>query len=86
MENLNFSQALAHLKAGLKVSRKGWNLQGMSYALQTPDAGSANTLPYFYLNIPITNDEGDVTGLDRVPREPSHTDILAEDWFVVREE
>ena len=33
-ENLDFSQALVYLKAGLKLTREGWNGKGMFVVMQ----------------------------------------------------
>lgn len=72
---MNFSQALDMLKAGSKMARDGWNGKGQYIGMQTPDANSANTLPYLYI---IT-----VQG-QRVPWLASQTDLLAEDWVEVK--
>ena len=75
--NTNFSGALIALKNGYRLARTGWNGKGMWIALQTPDEGSANTLPYIYM---ITVDG------HRVPWLASQTDLLADDWVVLVEE
>ena len=67
----NFAAALAGLLNGARVTRRGWNGQGMWIALQEPDYGSKMTLPYIYMST--------VTG-DLVPWVASHTDLLATDW------
>jgi len=78
---MNFGQALAHLKAGGKVSRTGWNGVGMWLELQVPDEHSKMTLPYIFLSYP----EGSKAYPQgaRVPWLASQTDMLAEDWEVV---
>ena len=70
-----FGAALSALKAGGKVARTGWNGKGMWVKLQTPDANSKMSLPYFYLSYSMPG--------DRVPWVPSITDCLAEDWVLV---
>jgi len=70
----HFGWALEQLKLGRLLARRGWNGKGMYVALQEPDEGSANTLPYLYV---IT-----VTG-DRVPWVASQSDLLAIDWELV---
>lgn len=78
-----FGEVLSLLKNGGKCFRKGWHLQGMYIALQTPDENSANNLPYIYICIPTGAEgspEGTVTHYDRVPWLASQTDMLAEDW------
>lgn len=68
---LDFGWALASLRLGHRVSRKGWNGKGMWLAMQVPDAGSKMTLPYIYMSTA----QGDL-----VPWLASQTDLLAEDW------
>lgn len=71
----DFGKALKYLKEGpstMKVCRAGWNGRGQYIALQRPDEGSANTLPYLWIRT--------VQG-DRVPWLASQTDMLAEDWL-----
>jgi hypothetical protein len=74
---MNFGRALAALKMGFSVSRKGWNGKNMWLGLQEPDEQSKMTQPYIYLK---TN-TGDV-----VPWLASQTDMLSEDWTVRSEE
>lgn len=68
---LNFSQALEHIKNGVKMSRDGWNGKGMWVAIQRPDEHSKMTLPYIYMKTA----DGQL-----VPWLASQTDILASDW------
>ena len=70
---MNFGDAVKDLKAGLTVSRKGWNGKGMWLRLQVPDENSKMTLPYIYMKTADNN---------LVPWLASQTDILAEDWSV----
>jgi hypothetical protein len=72
MGSNDFGWALDALRAGKQVTRLGWNGKGQTIALQVPDAHSANTLPYIYINT--------VSG-DRVPWVASQTDLLASDWI-----
>lgn len=72
---MDFSQALDRIKDGLRLCRSGWNGKGMYIAIQIPDAGSMNTLPYIYMI---------VVGGDRVPWLASQTDLLADDWILAR--
>jgi hypothetical protein len=92
MENIeklsDFGQALNWLKSGKKVSRKGWNGSGM-YAYYIP----ANSYPAItkiakkefgdklvpyrpYLALKTAQN-------DVATWNPSTSDCLAEDWFVV---
>lgn len=72
----DFGGALAALKAGLKVTRAGWNGKGMWLMLETPDTASIN-LPYIMLS---------TADVKLVPWTASQTDVLAEDWAVVADE
>ena len=77
MSNLTFSQALLHLKNGIKMQRTGWNGKGLWVELQTPDENSKMTLPYLFISYPA---DAQTTPGARVPWLASQTDILAEDW------
>lgn len=70
----SFGFALEALKAGSRVTRRGWNGKLQWLALQRPDARSKMTLPYVFIST--------VSG-DLVPWLASQTDILAEDWEVL---
>lgn len=93
MENgqKDFGWALGQLRAGVRVSRSGWNGKGMWVALQKgyPDG------------IPINRNTAEATGIaegtvcrflpyimmrtaqgDFVPWLASQTDVLATDWDV----
>lgn len=75
MENhISFSDALAELKLGKRLTRANWNGKGQFLQLQTPDDNSKMTLPYIY----ITTVDG-----KRVPWLASQTDLLSEDWVIV---
>lgn len=71
---IDFGDALSYLKAGLKVTREGWNGKGMWLHLQRPDENSKMRRPYIYMN--------PVDGM-LVPWVASQTDLLAEDWIVL---
>jgi hypothetical protein len=75
LEKLTFGEALCFLKSGRKLARAGWNGKGQFIELQFPDEHSKMTLPYIYIST--------VTG-DLVPWMASQSDMLANDWFVVR--
>lgn len=68
---MHFSDALHHIKSGVKMARSGWNGRGMSVEIQNPDKNSKMTLPYIFMNT--------VQG-GKVPWLASQTDILADDW------
>lgn len=75
MELISFSAALEILKDGGRVARTGWNGAGQWIELQRPDGRSKMSLPYLYIST--------ITGA-KVPWLASQTDLLAEDWFVLR--
>lgn len=70
---MDFGIALDNLKAGMKMTRVGWNGPGQHLVLQTPDEHNKMTLPYIY----IVTVQGDL-----VPWLASQTDLLANDWEV----
>lgn len=78
-----FGYALDALKEGLKLRRSGWNGKDMHIAAQFPDEGSLNTLPYIYIEYPV----GHPAYPDgcRVPWLASQTDLMCEDWEIVRD-
>ena len=81
--DMGFGAALAALKQGLSVARRGWNGKGIYLALQRPDANSKMTLPYIYIvtNGLVTDNPEAPKGV--VPWLASQTDMLANDWYVV---
>jgi len=66
--------ALNQLRAGLCVSREGWNGKGMFLSLQVPDTESKMSLPYIYMKTADGH---------QVPWLASQTDMLATDWVTV---
>lgn len=84
---LNFGEALEILKNGGMVKRDGWNGKGMWLELQVPDEHSKMTQPYIYMCIPKDSSAHfgkNEKELDRIPWLASQTDMLAEDWIIVR--
>ena len=90
----DFSVVLKWVKEGHKISRKGWNGKGMFVVYQKgyPDDISVNKNTQDALGVP----EGTVCKFlpyllmktvqgDFVPWLASQTDILAEDWGVLRD-
>ena len=75
---MDFSQALIEVKLGKKISRSGWNGKGLWVEIQRPDQHSKMTLPYLFINYPLTD-----TKPKRCPWLASQTDLLADDWEVV---
>ena len=71
----DFGAALALLRRGYRVTREGWNGKGMWLEAQYPDEGSKMTLPYIYMKTADNN---------LVPWVASQTDILSNDWKLIR--
>lgn len=78
--NLTFSDALIAVKQGKKIARSGWNGNNLTVQVQYPDEGSMNTLPYLYIQYPLTSK---TTPGARGPWVPSSSDLFAEDWVIV---
>jgi hypothetical protein len=70
---MDFGSALDALKRGERVTREGWNGEGMWVELQVPDEHSKMRRPYLSMS-PI---DGAL-----VPWVASQTDLLAEDWSI----
>lgn len=68
---MNFSDALAALKSGKKLTREHWNGKGQWVAIQWSDQNSMMWRPYIYIS-PVDH--------HFVPWIASQTDLLAEDW------
>lgn len=81
----NFSWALQWLKDGHKVAREGWNGRGIFIQLQTPDEHSKMTQPYIYIDTLGLKTDNPKAPKGRVPWFPSQTDMLAEDWVIVKD-
>ena len=71
-----FGDALRNLLNGDLVTRAGWNGPGMWLKLQVPDAHSLMSRPYIYM----CDAQGEL-----VPWLASQTDLLAQDWCVVKD-
>lgn len=75
-----FSVALDAVKQGKSIQRAGWNGAGLVVKAQFPDAGSKMTLPYLYIEYPVT---AKTTPGAKCPWLASQTDIMADDWVVL---
>lgn len=78
---LSFSEALNAVKTGRAIQRAGWNGTGLVIKAQFPDEHSKMTLPYLYIEYPITSK---TTPGARCPWHASQSDIMAEDWIILR--
>ena len=86
MSNLTFSQALTHIKAGIKMQRVGWNGKGMFVFLVPGSTFKVSRPPLlgiypegteiqYHAHIDMKTADGQI-----VPWLASQTDVLAEDW------
>ncbi len=84
--NLTFSQALEHIKNGIKMQRVGWNGKGMYLFLIGTDTSKPRIGGWTYTNgvndnLPLLPFIAMKTADDHVvPWLASQTDILANDW------
>ena len=85
IEHADFGTVLRCLKQGRIAYRKGWNGVGIHIALQMPDESSKMDLPYIYISTHglVSDNEDAPRGI--VPWLASQTDMLAEDWVIVKE-
>ena len=81
---MNFGLALEELKKGNKVRRRGWNGKGIFIELERPDEYSKMTHPYIFIDTIGLETNNPDAPKDRVPWLASQTDMLAEDWQVVK--
>ena len=81
---MNFGEALHELKAGRRVAREGWNGRGIFIELQTPDENSKMTSPYIFIDTTGLQTENTAAPKSRVPWLASQTDMLAEDYHIVK--
>lgn len=91
-ERLDFGDAVAALKEGLRVARAGWNGKGMWLTMVHPDDDAAVPPRPTYAVAGIVDDAtngclpwiGMKTADNKfVPWLASQTDVLAEDWQIV---
>ena len=68
---MEIGAAIAEMRKGNRVTRKGWNGARQFLKLEVPDKYSKMTLPYIY----IVTVQGHY-----VPWLASQTDLLADDW------
>lgn len=83
---LNFSQALIHIKNGIRMQRTGWNGKGMFVFLVPGSTFKVNRPPLlgiypegteinYHAHIDMRTADGKI-----VPWLASQTDVLADDW------
>jgi len=87
---MNFGQALEAMKSGDKVCREGWNGKGMFLFLVPGSRFIVNRPPLlgiyppgtevsYHAHVDMKTAQGDV-----VPWLCSQTDMLAEDWMIIK--
>lgn len=81
---MDFGSALKELKQGSKAARRGWNGRGIFIELQRPDEFSKMTHPYIYIDTTGLQTNNPHAPKNMVPWLASQTDMLAEDWEVVK--
>lgn len=85
----SFSEALALIKEGRRVQRKGWNGKGMFISLVAGSVFTVNRPPLlgiypegteitYHAHVDMKTADGQI-----VPWLCSQTDMLAEDWTVL---
>ena len=82
--SMNFGEALEVLKRGQRVARKGWNGKGIFIELQRPDENSKMTHPYIFIDTTGLQTDNINAPKNRVPWLASQTDMLAEDWIIIK--
>ena len=82
---MNLGEAIEVLKNKGTVARSGWNGKGIFIELQTPDENSKMTSPYIFIDTRGLKTDNPDAPKSRVPWLASQTDMLAEDWDIVRE-
>lgn len=81
-DGMDFGMAIAAMKLGNKVARKGWNGKGMWLMLVPADL--ADKVAFQYAALDALPWIGMKTADDKfVPWLASQTDMLAEDWVVI---
>jgi hypothetical protein len=83
-EKFHFGAALHFLRMGEKVARLGWNGNGIFIKLQMPDENSKMTSPYIYIDTTELITENPNAPKTRVPWLASQTDLLTDDWVIVK--
>ncbi len=74
---MNFSDGLARLKKGYRLTRLGWNGRNMFLMIVHPEVLPSEVDHYLsYIELKTVQDK-------RVPWVASHTDLLADDWETV---
>lgn len=80
----NFGKALEALKDGKTIRRQSWNGVGIFIALQVPDKKSKMSQPYIYIDTLGLQTTNPKAPKGRVPWVASQTDLLAEDWEIIK--
>lgn len=81
---MDFGYAIEQLKQGKKLKRKGWNGNGIFLELQRPDIHSKMTHEYIFINTLMLDSKNEYAKKNRVPWVASQTDMLSNDWEVIK--
>ena len=81
---MDFGGAVQELKKGKRLVRKGWNGKGIFIELQVPTEKSKMTSPYIYIDTTGLQTENEQAPKSLVPWLASQTDILADDWEILK--
>ena len=76
----SFGWAVACMKHGHRMRRRGWNGKGIFIELQRPDEHSKMTSPYIFIDTSGLQTDNPDAPKSRVPWLASQTDMLADDW------
>lgn len=82
---MDIGGAVKALRAGEKVAREGWNRKGIYIQMQKPDNDSTMTQDFVYIDMTGLQTDNDKAPKSRVPWLASQTDLLADDWEIVRD-
>lgn len=83
-ETMNFSKALKLLNQGKRLRRKGWNGKGIFIKLKKATTASDMSHDYIYIDTTGLRSDNQAAPKNRVPWLASQTDMLADDWEVVK--
>jgi hypothetical protein len=78
---MTFGDALEQLRFGHKMTRLGWNGNGIFIKLQLPTVESKMTTPYIYIDTTGLATKNPDAPKVRVPWIASQTDLLSTDWI-----
>lgn len=81
---MDFGNAIRELKSGKSLYRKGWNGRGICIRLMKASDSLDMTQDYIYIDTTNLKTENRDAPKSKVPWLASQTDMLANDWEVVK--